>query len=341
MRIAHHRTSALTIAGGAMSTAAALVTYTAYQMDIRAARRRVATGAQVADTLLGPIQYADYGRGTPVLTIHGAGGGYNQHFWGPGNWPGDDNTRFIAPSRFGYLCTPVLRDGSPAAQADAHAALLDTLGIGRVAVMGASAGALSAMQFAIRYPERTSALVLVVPDSWAPPDNGATEELMDNTLILHVVLKSDFVMWAVLKLAPGAMMTFLGVPKALQPRLTPEQRARVNQVSDFILPVSQRQAGIINDGTNAASLGRYPLEEIRAPSLILDAADVSTFPKSTYTAEHIPGSTFVPYETGGHLLIGHEDESRAAVAEFLRRHEAGPTGGSHQTVTAARALKAR
>src|SRR5919201_1269382 len=207
MRIANDRNAVLTIAAGVMSTAAALATYTAYQLDIRAARRRVATGAQVVETAVGPIQYADHRQGTPVLTIHGAGGGYNQHFWGPDNWPGDENTRFIAPSRFGYLGTPVLLDGSPAAQADAHAALLDALGIDRVAVMGASAGALSAMQFALRYPERTAALVLLVPDSWAPPSEETTEELMANPLIMNVVLKSDFEMWAVLKLAPGAMMT--------------------------------------------------------------------------------------------------------------------------------------
>jgi len=118
------------------------------------------------------------------------------------------------------------------------------------------------------------------------------------------------------------METFLGVPRALQPWLTPEQRARVEDVMRLILPVSQRQAGIVNDGLNSASLVRYPLEEIRAPTLIVDAADVSTYPKSKYTAEHIPGATFIAYETGGHLLIGHEEESRAAVSDFLRRHRA-------------------
>ena len=119
---------------------------------------------------------------------------------------------------------------------------------------------------------------------------------MANPFIMNVVLKSDFIMWAFLNLAPGAMMTFLGVPMALQPSLTLEQRARVNELMDMILPVSQRQGGIVNDGRNSSSLGRYALEEIRAPTLILDAADVSTFPKSKYTAEHIPNATFVAME---------------------------------------------
>ena len=83
--------------------------------------------------------------------------------------------------------------------------------------------------------------------------------------------------------------------------------------------MSRRQAGIVNDAINSGSLGRYPLEAIQAPTLVVDAADVSTFPGSKYTAAHIPHASFVAYETGGHLLIGHEEESRAAVAKFLTR----------------------
>ena len=63
-------------------------------------------------------------------------------------------------SRFGYLRTPMPVDASAAAQADAHVCLLDALGIRRAAVMGGSAGAPSALQMAIRHPDRVSALVL-------------------------------------------------------------------------------------------------------------------------------------------------------------------------------------
>ena len=179
------------------AAAAAALTFPiceAYRADITAARRRIATGGRVVKTAAGPIEYAEAGHGAPVLMIHGAGGGYDQGLWGFGDGLGEQDYRVIAPSRFGYLATPLPRDGSPAAQAGAHAALLDTLGVGRVAVMGASAGALSAMQFAIRYPQRTAALVLLVPDTWAPPAERSTEELMANQFIMNVVLKSDFIM---------------------------------------------------------------------------------------------------------------------------------------------------
>ena len=40
--------------------------------------------------------------------------------------------RLIAPSRFGYLRTPLPADASAEAQADAHASLLDALGAGLI-----------------------------------------------------------------------------------------------------------------------------------------------------------------------------------------------------------------
>jgi pimeloyl-ACP methyl ester carboxylesterase len=54
---------------------------------------------------------------------------------------GDEGFRFIAPSRFGYLGTP-LPDGAIAeSQADAYLALFDHLAVDRVVVVGYSAGA--------------------------------------------------------------------------------------------------------------------------------------------------------------------------------------------------------
>ena len=83
--------------------------------------------------------------------IHGTGGGFDQ-----GMLAGQDfverGLRVIAPSRFGYLRTPFPTDASAEAQADQFVCLLDELGIARTAVAGVSAGANSAMQFAIRHP---------------------------------------------------------------------------------------------------------------------------------------------------------------------------------------------
>src|SRR4029079_14342082 len=74
--------------------------------------------------------------------------------------------KVIAVSRFGYLGTPLPNDASAKAQADAHLCLLNAVGIERVSVVGCSAGAPSAMQFAIRHPDRTAALFLLVPAAY-------------------------------------------------------------------------------------------------------------------------------------------------------------------------------
>ena len=131
--------------------------YASYQRDIRQARERVSTGSRMAHTPCGPIEYALAGDGPAVLVVHGAGGGFDQglDFVEPLVSSG---FRVIRMSRFGYLRTPLPADASAAAQADAHACLLDALGIERAAIMGASAGAPSSLQFALRHPARCSAL---------------------------------------------------------------------------------------------------------------------------------------------------------------------------------------
>jgi pimeloyl-ACP methyl ester carboxylesterase len=198
--------------------------------------------------------------------------------------------------------------------------LLDALGIqDKVIVAGISAGALSAMQFAIKYPERVSALLLLVPDSWASPSlrNPEAQEIAGSQFVMKTVFRSDFAAWAFMKLAKGAMLTFMGVPKALQHNLSAADAKATAEVMNTILPVSQRYAGILNDAINSTFQERYALERISAPTLIVDTMDVVTFPGSKYTAEQIPNARLVAYETGGHLLIGHGDEVVAAVQDFL------------------------
>jgi pimeloyl-ACP methyl ester carboxylesterase len=53
-------------------------------------------------------------------------------------------------------------DATPAAQADAFVALLDALGIDQIDVIGVSAGATSALQLALRHPERVKHLAVLV-----------------------------------------------------------------------------------------------------------------------------------------------------------------------------------
>jgi 2-hydroxy-6-oxonona-2,4-dienedioate hydrolase len=52
--------------------------------------------------------------------------------------------------------------------------------------------------------------------------------------------------------------------------------------------------------------------------LIISARDdlFNTLPAAEYAASRIPGAKLIIYETGGHLLVGHEMEVRDAVRSF-------------------------
>ena len=68
------------------------------------------------------------------------------------------DVRAVAPSRFGYFCSQLPPRATPALQANAYVALLDHLGVDRTVVVGHSAGGPSAIQLALRHPDRVSAL---------------------------------------------------------------------------------------------------------------------------------------------------------------------------------------
>ena len=299
--------------------------YVAYRRDIDREFERISTGSRIAQTPCGPIEYMSTGEGDPVLVVHGAGGGFDQvgtDLVAPG-------FRVIAVSRFGYLRTPLPADASAAAQADAHACLLDALGIRRAAVFGVSAGAPSSMQFALRHPERCAALVLMVPAAYVPRPGGAPSVTPPPRIVFlfDTALRSDFFFWAAMRLARETMIgSILGTPPEVVEKASADEQARVEQVLRNILPVSVRREGLVNDAKVVSTLPRYELERIKAPTLAISTADdrYGTYEPARYTAEHIPGARFVGYATGGHLWVGHHKEALAEVAAFLKSPRARP-----------------
>lgn len=186
---------------------ATLVIWWRFDTDIKQARDRVAHGSALIATGCGPIEYQEAGQGVPLLAVHGSGGGYDQGMAFAGALA-QRGVRVIAMSRFGYLRTPMPADASAAAQANAHVCLLDALGIDRAGVLGGSAGAPSALQMAIRHPERVSALVLLVPLAYKPPDLADSAPPLppwvENALMRLV--GSDFLFWSGLHIARDSLI---------------------------------------------------------------------------------------------------------------------------------------
>ena len=296
--------------------------YTGYRRDITQARERVATGSQLVQTPCGPIEYAAAGSGKPVLVVHGAGGGYDQGL-DFAKHLAHSGLRVIAMSRFGYLRTPLPGDASAAAQADAHACLLDSLGIRNAAVIGASAGAPSSLQFALRHPQRCTALILLVPAAYVPRPAGVSPLKMPvgTAFLFDTALKSDFLFWVAMKLARQTVIrAILATPPAVLESAPADEQARVAQVLDHVLPISSRRLGLENDGAIVSSLPRYELERIGVPTLVMSTADdlFGTFDTALYTAGQIPRARFVSYPSGGHLWVGHQKEVVSEIISFLQ-----------------------
>src|SRR5437899_2947840 len=208
--------------------------------------------------------------------------------------------RVIALSRFGYLRTPLPADASAAAQADAHACLLEALGIRRAAIVGLSAGAPSSMQFALRHSERCGALVLLVPATYVPRPDGAPSMKTPawTQFLFDTALRSDFLFWTAMRLARMTVIkSILATPADVLKNAEAEEQARVARMLDHILPISPRRQGLVNDAAVTGTLSRFPLERIQAPTLVMSVADdrFGTYDGARYTAEHIPGARFIGY----------------------------------------------
>lgn len=302
----------------AIAAGAALV-FRSYQAELRQARDAARRNGRMANTGVGPIEYAETGAGIPLLSIHGAGGGYDQGLANVADLIGD-GFHVMAPSRFGYLGTPIPADGSVAAQADAHAALLATLNVGRTIVVGVSAGARSALELALRHSDRVAGLILIVPGTYAPTSPVAVEGSRASALVLWLVNNgADFAWWAAAKIAPSILIRFLGVRPELFAASPPAEQERVRRIVRSIEPLSRRFPGINID--SHPDLRRPALEEIDVPTLLISARDdlFNTLPAAEFAASTIPGAELVVYDTGGHLLVGQQQALREVVNDFLAR----------------------
>lgn len=114
------------------------------------------------ETKAGIIEYSLTGSNGPVvMVVHGGLGGYDQARVMAARWINENNFRILCPSRPGYLGTPLESGRSMEEQADLFASLLDHLGIEKVVVVSASAGGPPGYVFAMRHPERVSAMIAI------------------------------------------------------------------------------------------------------------------------------------------------------------------------------------
>lgn len=309
------RTAALL---GAVALAGILFTYRPYRRTLRAAYRRLSQiERQTVQTEWGELEYAVRGEGPPVLLVHGAAGGVDQGL-ALGAPLIADGFRVVAPSRFGYLGTPLPAEATPRQQAEAFVALLDELGIEKTAVIAYSAGGPSAAQLALRHPERVSALILV---STALADKPLT---LPPRPVLERLMNSDFAFW-LLTHPLRSLTQRMFVPGSY--KLSVAEEAEVAETVAALLPIKPRAEGLLFDMyvTNTDPHERsdqYRLEEITVPTLLVNAVDdpAANYEDAQAMSARIPGARLLTVPEGGHLMLGQGERVPNEIARFLCEH---------------------
>jgi pimeloyl-ACP methyl ester carboxylesterase len=286
-----------------------------YWNDITLAYQRISQGAQLIETACGPIQYTEFGEGPTVLMVHGAGGGYDQGEYFATLIGG--NYRWIVPSRFGFLGTPVPEGANSSLQAGAYISLLDALGIDRVGVVGVSMGGPSSLLFAQHYPQRTTSLVLISAASHAISPRPALLAALFNVFL------NDFVFWSLVRLSPEMLLVALGVPSEVQKQLSSDEIRELHAFLESIIPMGSRRTGQ-NLEQHMSEYDADQIKDIQVPTLVLHARDDTLvgMEHSEFTTRSIPGSQFNIMEKGGHLalMLRRNVWAKQKVVDFLKQH---------------------
>lgn len=275
---------------------------------------------QSIKTSRGSVEAAVWGEGPAVLALHGAMGGYDQGVLlaRTGAYP---EYRFIALSRPGYLGTPLSMGRTPQEQADLCAEALDALQMQEVAVIAISGGGPTALQFALRHPDRCQALVMISACSETlyvpPPLRWYIMKLMAHipfvTRAMRRKLEQDPESAAQRSIRDDVLRR-----RTLDdPEVGPLFRALQLSVMDRM---AQRLAGSENDIRQTRAEMRYPLESITAPTLIVHGTSdaVVPFEQAESLAGRVPGAELMRIEGGEHVSIfTHREVIRERVSRLL------------------------
>ncbi len=296
---------------GALS---AFLTYWVFRRQKHEALTNLRENSQIIKTACGPVEYSMTGEGATVLVCHGGGGGYDQGLLF--SYPGY-GFQFVAPSRSGYLRTPLETGQTIEAQADAYVALLDALEIRNVAVFGTSGGGPSAIQFALRYPYRCWGIILVSAISQPIPEFPLVMQQVTEKIIPYF----DFIPWMMF----NTPIFYLLIDRATRSQIRNDTRKKsmLKRLMKSMFPVSLRANGALNDVRQIAKMPIYPMEKITAPALVIHGERDSIVPYSQglWSASTIPEAQFLPIKNGEHFsFITHIEMIKPAVIRFLRAH---------------------
>ena len=293
-------------------------------------------GSQIIQTSVGQVEYAKMGKGPVILISHGGATGYDNIYMYKDLV--DEGFTLVCPSRPGYLRTPL--DVGPAfeEQADMMAALLDALKIKeKVFMLGISLGGPTALQFALRYPNRCKGLIMqdAVSKKYLPIQKAKDSFWGKLFLSKFGSDLSGWIQYLSVKYAPASVFdeylqieTFYDKDKTKQlaeeimkdPKEVEKLKALINMIS----PMSKRKTGLDSEMEYAAKIPRYPLEKIKIPTLVTQSkVDRNVeFDNGEFIAKTVPKAEFYSFDGLGHLFwFGNEWQTiYSKMVSFLKKH---------------------
>ena len=291
--------------------------YLKYRKELQAFLSQLSKQSTIIASAAGTIEYAERGEGSAVLFSHGGACGFDSGLM-IGKWIG--GFRIISPSRFGYLRTPLIDNVSPEKQADAYIALLDHLGIQKIAIIGISGGGPSSLYFALKYPERCWALCMLSAITQPLPQFKKSSQF-----ILTMMSSSSFFYWLLTKMLIDILIRTSGITPEIKEQFYKDQEALfVAREIMRMFPAHLRRIGTLKDLEMCRNLGRIPVEHISCPTLIVhgDKDPLVPYTDAEFLAANMPHAELHTIKSGGHFCcVTHRVKVFSELNEFLSNHE--------------------
>lgn len=273
--------------------------------------------SSVINTDLGEIEFSSIGDGTPVVFVHG---GHSNCLETLGH-KGFNLTKYrlITPSRPGYGKTPLADNHAPGKAADLICKLLVHLSIEKAIIYGISAGGLTAIEFAGKYPNKVDQLILAsaVSKKWLDPKDKTYKMAQ---IVFHP--KIEGVTWAMVKFFSGIFPRMIANSFYPQFSKHPKHKLKKADIEELVLALKKYSSknGFLNDIDQ--TIKEESLKRIKAPSLIIHSKNDNSVPYEHAVHSHkcISNSTIIGLENEwGHLFwIGQDsDESIKKIMGFI------------------------
>jgi pimeloyl-ACP methyl ester carboxylesterase len=256
------------------------------------------------------FHYRDTGEGLPFIFQHGLGGDVTQPFG-----------LFNPPASFRLIAFDCRFHGQTGPAGDAKKiglglfaedllALLNFLKIERAVIGGISMGAAVALNFALRFPERTLGLVLQRP-AWLAEPNRKNAEIYG--LVAKLIREYD---------APA------GVAELKRSKLYADILAESPDCANTLVlqlsnPRAKEAIGPLERiPTDAPNRDRAEWQRVKVPTLVLANRQdpIHPFEFGEILAREIPGAEFHELTSKSASVERYREDSQRFIAEFLKKH---------------------